>query len=49
MGGLRCIMQRLESPKWYPVQRRNQMKRIVFPLVGVAMLAGVVALNGARS
>src|SRR5580692_11286537 len=37
-------MQRLESPKWYPVQRRNQMKLIAFPLVGVATLAGVVAL-----
>jgi hypothetical protein len=37
-------MQRLESPKWHPVQRRNQMKLIAFPLVGVATLAGVVAL-----
>ena len=32
MGAPRCIMQRLESPKWYPVQRRNQMKLIAFPL-----------------
>jgi hypothetical protein len=24
MGGLRCIMQRLESPKWYSVQRRTK-------------------------
>jgi hypothetical protein len=38
-------MQRLESPKWYPVQRRNQMKLIAFPLVGVAALAGVVAFT----
>src|SRR5215831_16990161 len=38
-------MQRLESPKWYPVQRRNQMRLIAFPLVGVATLAGVVALT----
>jgi hypothetical protein len=38
-------MQRLESPKWHPVQRRNQMKLIAFPLVGVATLAGVVAFT----
>src|SRR5262249_11204255 len=42
---LRCIMQRLESPKLYPVQRRNQMKLIAFSLVGVATLAGVVAFT----
>ena len=45
MGGLRCTMQRLESPKWHPVQRRNQMKLIAFPLVGVATLAGVVSFT----
>ena len=45
MGGLRCTMQRLESPKWHPVQRRNQMKPIAFALVGVATLAGVVAFT----
>ena len=28
-----------------PVQRRNQMKLIAFPLVAVAALAGVVALT----
>jgi hypothetical protein len=38
-------MQRLESPKWYSVQRRNQMKLIAFPLVGVATLAGFVAFT----
>jgi hypothetical protein len=38
-------MQRLESPKLYPVQRRNQMKLIAFSLVGVATLAGVVAFT----
>src|SRR5258705_6057481 len=38
-------MQRLESPKWYSVQRRIQMKLIAFPLVGVATLAGVVAFT----
>src|SRR5215831_14176225 len=38
-------MQRLESPKWYPVQRRNQMRLIAFPLVTVATLAGVVAFT----
>src|SRR5262249_11144006 len=45
VGGLRCIIQRLESPKRYPVQRRNQMKLIAFPLIGVATLAGVVAFT----
>jgi hypothetical protein len=38
-------MQRLESSKWYPVQRRDQMKLIAFSLVGVATLAGVVAFT----
>jgi hypothetical protein len=38
-------MQRLENSKWYPVQRRNQMKLIAFSLVGVAALAGVVAFT----
>src|SRR5215472_9425995 len=38
-------MRRRESPKWYPVQRRNQMKLIAFPLVGVATLAAIVAFT----
>jgi hypothetical protein len=39
------MMHRLESPEWYPVQRRNQMKLIALPLLGVALLAGVVAFT----
>ena len=43
MGGLRCIMQ-AGKPKLVSGSKESQMRLIAFPLVGVAALAGVVAL-----
>jgi hypothetical protein len=49
IGGLKCIMQRLEIPKWYPVQRRKPNETDRIPIGWNCNAGRGCRLHGARS